>query len=90
MWGIYLIICIGLGFLCEHLGQTKGQKGCFMYGFLLGFIGLIIVLCLKDKSSEIKNVSNNKYENLEKIQKLKEAGAITEEEFNIEKNKLLN
>ncbi len=36
-----------------------------------------------------RNIGGNKYEDLAKLQKLKESGAITEEEFNIEKQKLL-
>ena len=49
-----------------------------------------IVLCLKDKSGEISENNNiNKYEELEKLQKLKESGAITDIEFEVEKQKLL-
>ena len=85
-----IAIWIGCAFLCEYLGNLKGQKGCFLYGLLLGVIGLIIVLCLKDKSNEInKNNNMNKYEELEKLQKLKESGAITDVEFEVEKQKLL-
>ena len=90
--GILLVIAIwiGCGFLCEYLGNQKGQKGCFLYGLLLGLIGVIIVLCLKDKSGEIsKNNNINKYEELEKLQKLKDNGTITDVEFEIEKQKLL-
>lgn len=85
----WIIIWIGCGFLCEYLGKQKGQKGCFWYGFLLGIIGLIIVACLKDKSGEISNNTSNKYEELSKLQKLKESGAITDVEYEIEKQKLL-
>lgn len=85
-----IAIWVGCGFLCEYLGKQKGQNGCFLYGFLLGIIGLIIVACLKDKSGEVEtNSSSNKYEDLAKLQELKESGAITEIEFEIEKQKLL-
>lgn len=91
---LVFIFCIGLwigfGFLCDYLGKQKGQKNCFWYGFFLGIIGLIIVLCLKDKSGEISNnSSSNKYEDLAKLQELKENETITEVEFEIEKQKLL-
>lgn len=85
-----IIIWLACGFLCEYLGNLKGQKGCFLYGFLLGIIGVIIVLCLKDKSNEVKgNNYFSKYDGLEKLQKLKESGAITDSEFEVEKQKLL-
>ena len=88
---IILLIWIGCGCLCEYLGNLKGQKGCFLYGLFLGVIGVIIVLCLKDKSGETgnSNKSTNKYEDLERLQKLKESGAITDVEFEVEKQKLL-
>ncbi len=86
-----ILVWIGCGFLCEYLGNLKGQKGCFLYGLLLGVIGIIIVLCLKDKSGEINNSNKgvSKYEELGKLQKLKEDGIITDVEFEIEKQKLL-
>lgn len=85
-----LVVWIGCGFLCEYLGKQKGQKGCFLYGFLLGIIGIIIVVCLKDKSGEIENNKNiDKYEQLEKLQVLKNSGAITDIEYEVEKQKLL-
>ena len=83
-----LIFAVIWGFICEYLGNQKGQKGCFLYGFLLGIIGLIIVCCLKDKNPG-KNIYINKYDDIEKITKLKEAGVITQEEFEPEKEKLL-
>ena len=86
-----ILVWIGCGCLCEYLGNLKGQKGCFLYGLLLGVIGIIIVLCLKDKSGEINNSNKgtNKYEELEKLQKLKDDGTITDVEFEVEKQKLL-
>ena len=93
---IIVAVAIGLGFLTEYLGKQKGQYNCFWYGFLLGVIGVIIVLCLKDKSSEIPqkeetNIQNsNKYDDIAKLQQLKDKGAITEAEFEREKSKLLN
>lgn len=87
---IIIILWTACGFLCEYLGKLKGQKGCFLYGFLLGIIGVIIVLCLKDKSGEVKeNNTFSKYDELGKLQKLKESGAITDSEFEVEKQKLL-
>lgn len=91
IWVVITIsIWIGCGFLCEYLGNSKGQKGCFLYGILLGIIGVIIVLCLDDKSGEIKEQDNkSKYEKLQQLQNLKNSGAITDIEFEVEKQKLL-
>lgn len=89
-WLVFLIIWVSCGILCEYLGNLKGQKGCFLYGFLLGVIGIIIVLCLKNKSGEIEEQNKgNKYDALIKLQELKESGAITDIEFEVEKQKLL-
>lgn len=93
-WLVVIIVWLICGFICEYLGNLKGQKGCFLYGLLLGIIGVIIVLCLKDKSGDIEANNNenkyeNKYENLERLQQLKQSGAITEEEFEMEKQKIL-
>lgn len=89
---IFIIVDIGFGFLCEYLGKLKGQKGCFLYGLFLSFIGVIIVLCLKDKSKETSNNENNinKYKQLEQLKNLKESGTITDKEFEEEKKKVLN
>jgi uncharacterized membrane protein YeaQ/YmgE (transglycosylase-associated protein family) len=90
MWFLVIIVWIICGCVCEYLGNLKGQKGCFLYGLLLGIIGVIIVLCLKDKSGEIETNNNiDKYEQLEKLQVLKNNGTITDMEYEIEKQKLL-
>lgn len=95
---ITIAVWIGCGFLCEYLGNQKGQTHCFWYGFLLGVLGIIIVLCLRDKTKDpdyvdpnatFSNSSGDKYEEIAKLQKLKESGAITDVEFEIEKQKLL-
>ena len=51
-------------------------------------VGISLVKKIKTREKSI--VNSNKYDDLEKLQKLKESGAISEEEFNIEKNKILN
>ena len=51
-------------------------------------VGIDLVRKIKNKKKN-KNTTNNKYEDLERLQKLKENGTINEEEFEIEKKKIL-
>lgn len=66
----------------------NGKEKSFLWGFLLGIIGVIIAICTKDKNKE-KISNSNKYEDLMKLKTLKEDGIITEEEFNKEKERVL-
>ena len=97
-----LIILIGglfWGWMSALVGRPKDIKG-FWYGFFLGIIGFIIVCCMKDRSERVNTAtvmvnnnqenSENKYETLEKLYKLKDEGVLTEYEFNKEKNKIMN
>ena len=92
---IWLTSAIIFGIITYAIADSKGRKNGFWAGFLLGIIGLIMVLCLKDlppeqrEGSHIIALKENKYDNLEKLQKLRESGALTEEEFQKEKQKLL-
>ena len=64
-------------------------------GGLIGVAGAIFDLVTRNYVMNNKDVlmgkttSNNKYEDLEKLQKLKNSGAINEVEFEIEKAKIL-
>ena len=58
----------------------------FLGWSFLGWIGALIWACILP-NSEAKN--NNKYEDLAKLQKLKDEGTISKEEFEIEKQKVL-
>ena len=90
----YLIAGIIWGVISNYVGKSKNING-FWWGFFLGFIGLIIVICMKPKETVVidkidKNVTKeNKYDELEKLDNLRKVGAITEYEFEQEKNKLL-
>lgn len=57
---------------------------------LLGWLVCLIWACIDTSHNETNNInSSNKYEDLEKLQKLKENGIISESEFEAEKSKLL-
>lgn len=92
-----LIWSLFWGFICSAVGKAKNIEG-FLWGFFFGFVGLIIVASLpakeyKTTESYIKKEESqnkfNKYDALEKLSTLKEKGAITKEEFEKEKQKLL-
>ena len=93
-WAIVMIVegvileLLSFGLFSKHILPNK--KSSFFYGLLLGVIGIIIVVCIKNSENKKKVYSGNKYEELEKLQKLKENGTITDAEFEIEKSKLLS
>ncbi len=80
--------CSIWGIATQSIGNSKGIKGCFWWGFFLGIIGLIVVACLKDNTTTSNNVDN--VDALDKLQKLKESGTISNEEFEQSKKKILS
>ena len=74
--------------------KHKNQTGIFILNLFLGWtlVGWVgaLVWAVTETDEEKIETKGNKYEDLEKLQKLKESGAISEEEFNIEKDKILN
>lgn len=94
---IILVWSLIWGIASAVLGRTKGING-FWYGFFLGLIGFIIVICMKERKEEnvsriivqnSRGTSEDKFKTLEKLYELKSNGVITEEEFNIEKSKIM-
>lgn len=91
---VYFLIVMVYGllwaYLSRYIGIKKGIYTGYVWGYFLGIIGFIVVCVLKSEDTEPQKESNsNKYEDLERLQKLKESGTITESEFKIEKAKLL-
>lgn len=89
-WGLVITIegaifeLISFGLFTKYI--LPNRKGAFFYGMVLGIIGVIIAICVKNKKDAYKG---NKYEDLEKLQKLKEQEIITNAEFETEKSKIL-
>lgn len=88
---IFVIIIQSLfwGVISGNIYKGKGGKfkTGFIFGFILGIIGLLIVAVQRDKN-EVSNY--NPTETLEKLQKLKECGAISQQEFEESKQKILS
>ena len=66
----------------------------FLFGWtFLGWAGCLIWACIDTDGATadraFRNVGGNKYEDLERLQKLKESGTISDAEFEVEKAKLL-
>ena len=88
-----VVIAIGIYIIPTIVACKKGhpQKlaiallNIFLGWTFIGWIGCLIWSVIMPNGIEKKN----KYEDLEKLTKLKDAGAITQEEFEIEKAKLL-
>lgn len=84
---IWAILTLVFACVCKKIGQSKGIDYGFLIGWLLGILGLIVMLVLPGDTQN--SGKSNKYEDLAKLQKLKEDGTITEAEFEAEKQKLL-
>ena len=86
LWSIYTLV---FAIVSKKIGESKGLDYGFLVGWFLGIIGLIIICVLPNENTNNVVRNSNKYEDLEKLHKLKEQGVITEKEFENEKNKLL-
>ncbi len=83
----YIISAVGCGMITKWI--LPDNKRAFEIGLVLSIFGVLIAILMKPKKVVVTNNSSNKYEDLERLQKLKVQGIITEEEFNNEKSKLL-
>mgnify|MGYP005782277435 CR=1 FL=1 len=82
---LYILIC---GNIAKHIGNTKNYKNGFIWGALLGIIGIIVVAVMPYK--EQGKTNNNSIEKIKELSILKDNEIITQEEFETKKKELLN
>jgi len=69
--------------------RTIGAIGGLLLGFFLSFVGIIIVYCTK--RIPVSNFGSlSAADELKKYKELLDDGAITESEYNIQKERILN
>lgn len=85
---IFLIYTIIFAYLSRVVAIRKGIENGYIWGLCLGIIGFIVVCALTEEKKSTN--TTNKYEEIEKLQRLKEKGILTTDEFEIEKQKLLS
>lgn len=94
-WGIVMIVegvfftWTACGLIIKQLLPEKKLITCLIIGYLTAVIGVIVSLIIKLVNKNKKEYKRDKYENLARLQKLKEQGVINEEEFETEKKKIL-
>lgn len=87
---IYLY-SIMFAYLSRLIGIKKGIDNGYAWGLCLGLLGFIVVCALKEVENANKDeLEINRYDELQKLQNLKEKGILTTDEFDNEKKKLLN
>lgn len=88
---IVLLIALWVvsGFIAKGIGEKKGYGAglSFCAGFFLFILGIIIMAVLPDKSGKEKAVTSA--DALLKYKELLDAGAISQEEFDVKKKELL-
>jgi Short C-terminal domain len=84
---VYLILWGSAVFVAWRLGQKKNREWAWIWGFMLGWLGVIILLFFKKR--EDTSLNTDKMEQLSKLADLRGRNAITEEEFIAEKARIL-
>ena len=84
-----IVLSVVAGFIAKGIGEKKGYGAglSFCAGFFLFILGIIIMAVLPDKNGKEKEVTSA--DALLKYKELLDAGAISQEEFDIKKKELL-
>lgn len=86
-----IIICAIIGCLPAAIAQSKGQSFAvwWIYGALLFIVALPHSLLLKADKPAPKPTTVDAADELSRFAKLREQGAITEEEFQAQKSRIM-
>lgn len=88
-----IIVCAIIGCIPAAIAQSKGHNflAWWIYGALLFIVALIHSLLLKPESKPApKRTTSDAADELTKFAALKEQGAITEEEFQVQKARIMS
>lgn len=84
-----IVLWVISGFIAKGIGEKKGYGAglSFYAGFFLFILGIIIMAVVPDKNGKEKEVTSA--DALLKYKELLDAGAISQEEFDVKKKELL-
>jgi len=87
------VISLVFGVMCSSIAAYKNRSKFlwFLGGIILGFIGLIIILCIKQIPEEKYKTQKTELDLLEELsryKKLYEDGTIDEYKYNVEKDRI--
>ena len=89
----YLIIGLIFAFICVGMARKRGRDAALwgVLGFFLGIIAVIILAVAGDAEtiSHPGTTSNSALDEIAKLKKLLDDGVLSEEEFQAQKQKLL-
>ena len=90
------IVCVIIAAIIGDYKKCGAGVG-FILGLFFSIIGIVIVACLPDKETVVKDsglttppAQQSKIDELEKFFKLYQSGGLTQEEFEIQKKRLLS
>lgn len=92
---IVLIIscCLVFGFITKHVAATKGYNDGFIWGFLLGLIGLLVVGLRSNVKAENNFETQQNHlpvKLLNQLKDLHDQGILSDEEYTQKKQEILS
>jgi len=91
---VLLFILIVIAHLIGNAAERKGQSywGFFLLGLLMLPLALVIVLLVPDRRAnavQTPTAAPDRLDQLQRLTQLRDAGALSEDEFQAEKTKIL-